>query len=213
MAGVVALAYEEVVFVNHVGDEYVQPAVVVDVGAGDGGGGAQVGAVGEGGVGDVAERAVAVVDEQPVGIRGRDGLAVLSDDMSGAEIQAVALYAARADVEVLVAVVVQVAGDNAARTLLDRRDARGFGGLHEGHVAVVAEEAVGVARLLGEVDVLVAVAVVVEDGDARAVVGDAVRAAQGFPGDVGERGYGAFGFGGRSGVRVRGSRRAPRRAG
>ena len=133
-------------------------------------------------------------------VSGRDGLAVLSDDMSRAEIQAVALDAAPADIEVLVAVVVQVAGDYSARTLLDRRDARGFGGLDKDHVAVVAEETVGVVRLLGEVDVLVAVAVVVEDGDARAVVGDAVRAAQDFPGDVGEGGYGALRFGCRSRV-------------
>ena len=98
VAGVVGLADEEVVFVNHVGDEYVRPAVVVNVGAGYRGGGAQVGAVGEGGIGDVGEGAVAVVDEKPVGVSGRDGAAVFVGEVGGAEVEAVALYAASADI-------------------------------------------------------------------------------------------------------------------
>ena len=88
------------VVIHEVADIEVEPAIAVHVGAGDAGGGANVNRIAESGLGDVRETAGTVVLEQ----------AVLVSFLRRAEAQIVVGIAPCADIQVLKAVVVEVAG-------------------------------------------------------------------------------------------------------
>ena len=85
-----------------VADVYVEPAVAVDVGARDAGSRPDVHRVSEGRLGDVPERPVAVVQEEAIGV---------ALDVAGRSVvEIVRRVAPGADVQVLEAVVVDIAG-------------------------------------------------------------------------------------------------------
>ena len=163
----------------HVCDVYVQPAIAVHVGARRAGGGAYVDRAAERGLRDVGECAVAVVVKQAVSVAL--SLAWRS------EVQPVGAASPRAHVKVLVAVVVQVAGDRAGAVAIHRHDARAPRYVGKRPIALVAVKPVGVLSLSRDVQVEVAVTIVVENHHSRAVVPHLVAVREGVRRHVYER--------------------------
>ena len=164
---VVILKHAEVV-VQQIADVYVEPAVVVHIGAGDAGGGARVDGVPESGLRNIGKAAVAVVAIEAVG-------AAL---LRRAKAQLVAANAPSAHIHILKAVVVDIARHHAGAVAIDGVNARLRRHVREGGVPVVAIEAVRLAVLRCDIEVQIAVAVIVEDSHARAVVPYLIAAAE-----------------------------------
>ena len=162
-----------IVQIRAVAYEYVYPAIPVYVRAGGACPRARVRGIPESRRRDVPETAVRVVQQQPIA-DSRPQLGVINRRL---KVLAIPHYPLRAHIQILVAVVVHIAGYNARAIARGGVRARLYAHLAErrripaAHIALIAKQQVRVAHRLRDIEIHIPVAVIVKDNHARQIVG------------------------------------------
>ena len=176
MPGMVVISEGSVVVVHKVADIDVEPAIVVDIRARDADCGAHVDGIAERWCRDVNEAAATVIEEQAVNV------ALLRR----AEAESVVWVAPCTDIQVLVSVVVDVAGYYAGAVAVGCLDTCLRRDIGECSIARVEVQTIRLAASRSYIEVHVAIPVIIEDCYSGAVVPEVVVSVQcGFR-DIGE---------------------------